>query len=66
LDEHAQRWQLVGSKAFFSEEKNQKTFIRCRAPLRSGTRQRMKVFWFFFSKKNRWLPALVTHRNIQV
>jgi hypothetical protein len=44
-----------GSKAFFSEEKKQKTFKRWRGAFRNVTRQRMKVFWFFFSKKNRFL-----------
>ncbi len=42
-----------GSKAFFSEEKKQKTFDSAVAPLSSTTRQGVKVFWFFFSKKNR-------------
>jgi hypothetical protein len=53
-------------KKFFSEEKNQKTFPGCFA--RSSTTelkfqrrrpslklQWIKVFWFFFSKKNRFL-----------
>jgi hypothetical protein len=40
-------------KDFFSEEKKQKTFIRLSGPLSGETRDsRMKVFWFFFSKKN--------------
>jgi hypothetical protein len=45
---------------FFSEEKNQKTFIRAA---RLGVdappvhpRQRIDVFCFFFSKKQRFLP----------
>jgi hypothetical protein len=41
-----------GSKVFFSEEKKQKTFKRWRRSLRKSRAQRMKVFWFFFSKKN--------------
>jgi multidrug efflux system outer membrane protein len=38
------------SKAFFSEEKKQKTFVSWSA--RTVTLQGPKVFWFFFSKKN--------------
>jgi hypothetical protein len=41
-----------GRKAFFSEEKKQKTFIRWRVRSPGSTRQSPKVFWFFFSKKN--------------
>jgi hypothetical protein len=42
---------------FFFKKKKQKTFIRCpRAGTQAGgngaTRNRVKVFWFFFSKKN--------------
>jgi hypothetical protein len=45
------------SKVFFSEEKKQKTFIPWARTLRKVTVKRIKVFWFFFSKKNR-LPCL--------
>jgi hypothetical protein len=48
-------------KVFFSEEKKQKTFIRLAQNVLMSARQRMKVFWFFFSKKNR-LPVLSFHR----
>jgi ribosomal protein L24E len=46
-----------GRKVFFSEEKNQKTFISPRDPRsrpwpESETSAELKVFWFFFSKKN--------------
>ncbi len=44
-----------GRKHFFSVEKKQKTFIRWARPFRKGRAQRMKVFWFFFTKKNRLL-----------
>jgi hypothetical protein len=43
-------------KRFFFEKKNQKTFIRwslAPRPVRLRTKW-IKVFWFFFSKKNRF------------
>jgi len=48
---------------FFSEEKNQKTFTPCaRRNIRDPAgnvepAQKFKVFWFFFSKKNCFLPV---------
>jgi hypothetical protein len=39
-------------RLFFSEEKKQKTFVQWRAGSPGPVRQRPKVFWFFFSKKN--------------
>jgi hypothetical protein len=46
------------SKAFFSEEKKQKTFVPGAAygacKLRRAMGAVAKVFWFFFSKKNRF------------
>ncbi len=39
---------------FFSEEKNQKT-LSCFAILSCKVSQEVKVFWFFFTKKNRFL-----------
>jgi hypothetical protein len=43
-------------KQFFFEKKNQKTFVGLvlRRTGRGATLQRIKVFWFFFSKKNRF------------
>jgi PhzF family phenazine biosynthesis protein len=38
-------------RVFFFEKKKQKTFGRCRG-LVTSARQVIKVFWFFFSKKN--------------
>ncbi len=46
------------SKAFFSEEKKQKTFDFAVARSRTNTRQGAKVFWFFLSRKNRLLALL--------
>jgi hypothetical protein len=48
--------EIKGSKAFFFEKKNQKTFGLERA--RCGWRgpQGIKVFCFFFSKKKSFLP----------
>jgi hypothetical protein len=45
-----------GRKVFFFEKKKQKTFIltpsqRCDTPA-TDVPERIKVFWFFFSKKN--------------
>jgi hypothetical protein len=44
---------LKGRKIFFSEEKKQKTFVRWQIRSPDPLRQSPKVFWFFFSKKNR-------------
>jgi hypothetical protein len=43
-------------KQFFFEKKNQKTFIRCRATVLTGWRQRLNVFCFFSSEKKTLLP----------
>jgi uncharacterized RDD family membrane protein YckC len=52
----------VGRKQFFFEKKNQKTFTlggdTGGAHSAGGTRQRAKVFWFFFPKKNCLLSGL--------
>jgi hypothetical protein len=42
-----------GKEVFFSEEKKQKTFVRWGVRSPGHVRQRVKVFWFFFSKKNK-------------
>jgi hypothetical protein len=40
-------------RAFFSEEKKQKTFIRLASAFPDRHEAKLaKVFWFFFSKKN--------------
>jgi hypothetical protein len=39
-------------KMFFFEKKNQKTFARLERDVAGSANQRIKVFWFFFSKKN--------------
>jgi hypothetical protein len=41
-----------GSKAFVSDEKKQKTFVRWCVRSLSHVGQVAKVFWFFLSKKN--------------
>jgi hypothetical protein len=48
--------RLQAGKRFFSEEKKQKTFVISGTRLSHRARQTIKVFWFFFSKKNA-LPA---------
>ncbi len=47
-----------GSKRFFFEKKNQKTFIRLAGPAAVSRDPWIKVFWFFFSKKNCLLASL--------
>jgi hypothetical protein len=47
---------------FFFEKKNQKTFVNCafEQPRRPGGwcgPKQIKVFWFFFSKKNALLSS---------
>jgi hypothetical protein len=41
-----------GKRGFFSEKKKQKTFDLAVTDSPSGRAQVLKVFWFFFSKKN--------------
>jgi hypothetical protein len=61
--ECGREWQAESGKAFFFEKKNQKTFNSwpSLASRRLGQRtpaEHVKVFWFFFSKKNAFLlPA---------
>jgi len=50
-------------KAFFSEEKKQKTFASRSRSYPAAYTQGTKVFWFFFSKKNRFLSFF--HKAIQ-
>jgi hypothetical protein len=45
------------SKDFFFEKKKQKTFGYKKPSLIQAPSQFAKVFWFFFSKKNVFLPA---------
>ena len=47
----------VERKAFFSEEKKQKTFVTAVADSPARHNPGPKVFWFFFSKKNCFLPT---------
>jgi len=44
-----------GKKVFFFEKKKQKTFTPSLWP--QARAQQAKVFWFFFSKKNCFLPS---------
>jgi hypothetical protein len=46
-----------GRKVFFSEEKKQKTFRIYRVILQRWRDSRVKVFWFFFCKKERLLDG---------
>jgi hypothetical protein len=41
-------------KVFFFEKKKQKTFGRLGTRCGNATPKNPKVFWFFFSKKNRF------------
>jgi len=51
-------------KQFFFEKKNQKTFICFGYVPLAAVRQKNKVFWFFFSKKNCFLTC-VTQRETE-
>jgi hypothetical protein len=44
-------------KAFFFEKKKQKTFMSLGSCWRKVRDSYPKVFWFFFSKKNYFLPS---------
>jgi len=45
-----------GRKVFFFEKKKQKTFVRVGFGFTGWAKPKgTKVFWFFFSKKNRFL-----------
>jgi hypothetical protein len=46
------RLSSLGSKAFFSEEKKQKTSMSLSRISPEAYSTRTKVFWLFFSKKN--------------
>jgi hypothetical protein len=46
---------LEEGKDFFFEKKKQKTFESCGPRQSRRARKRVKVFWFFFSKKNAFL-----------
>jgi hypothetical protein len=45
-------------KVFFFEKKKQKTFGRLGSRCANATPKNPKVFWFFFSKKNRFLHPI--------
>jgi hypothetical protein len=47
----------IERKVFFFEKKKQKTFIHWHARCVWRLPKRAKVFWFFFSKKNFFLPS---------
>jgi hypothetical protein len=53
---------IQGRKVFFFEKKKQKTFeIGCCVSNKSRSRRcphELKVFWFFFSKKNAFLNQI--------
>jgi hypothetical protein len=49
------RFAEKGSKRFFLK-KEAKTFIHWALPVDPDSDKWIKVFWFFFSKKNRFLP----------
>jgi hypothetical protein len=54
-----------GGKAFFFEKQQQKTFGRFGFGAAVDAQPRgSKVFWFFFSKKNRFLPLVFASAGI--
>jgi len=50
--------QVQQESVFFFEKKKQKTFIPWLCRLSPAPSEGIKVFWFFFSKKNYFLPLL--------
>jgi hypothetical protein len=48
-------------KVFFFEKKKQKTFVTFGWSMWRLRAKVPKVFWFFFSKKNFFLPGLPSH-----
>ena len=48
--------RMAEGEVFFSEEKKQKTFMPLSRVSPAAYAQEIKVFWFFFSKKNCFLP----------
>jgi hypothetical protein len=46
-------------KVFFFEKKKQKTFSSLSRTSRQHVSEKLKVFWFFFSKKNIFLLVYV-------
>jgi len=48
---------------FFSEVKKQKTFMSLSRFSPATQAIITKVFWFFFSKKNCFLPSLLSRRG---
>jgi hypothetical protein len=55
LVSHSQALRRLAGKAFFSEEKKQKTFTSWSGFFPAAYAMVIKVFWFFFSKKNCFL-----------
>jgi hypothetical protein len=61
----AKEVNTLKSSMFFSEEKNQKTFLSVLAeasrpwPDSGEAAENVRVFWFFFSKKNFFSPSLL-------
>jgi hypothetical protein len=61
-----QNCKVRGGKHFFFEKKKQKTFVRFGFGLSGEDRPRLaKVFWFFFSKKNRFLPSPIARPTLR-
>jgi hypothetical protein len=57
---------MAEKEVFFSEEKKQKTFMSLSRFSLAAYARETKVFWFFFSKKNCFLPTDdVSHRREQ-
>ncbi len=51
-------------KAFFSEEKKQKTFMSLSQLCPQTCAENTKVFWFFFSKKNVFLSLVLPRTGV--
>jgi hypothetical protein len=61
-----QRGCLLEEDFFFSEEKKQKTFTSLSRFSPARVNQDIKVFWFFFSKKNFFPIFLCLHTGREI
>jgi hypothetical protein len=50
------------ARSSFLKKRSKKLLVLWLRPFRSGSAQDAKVFWFFFSKKNRLLPITRQYR----
>jgi hypothetical protein len=57
MQEAGMPWVVMKkARSSFLKKRSKKLLERCRG-LSGSVRHQTKVFWFFFSKKNRFLPS---------